>query len=318
MARERKLGMATRDAYGKTLVELGRKDSNIVVLDADLSKSTKTEFFFKTFPERFFNVGIAEANLVGIATGLAACGKIPFISSFACFLVCKGYEQLRMGVAFPEMNVKVVASHGGVSVGEDGASQQAIEDFALMLSLPKFVVMNPSDEVSAKALVEKAAYHKGPVYIRTGRPKTPIIYPENTKFEIGKGMVLREGSDVAIFATGLLVFEALVASDVLAEKGISASVIDIHTLKPIDRELIRAQALKTGAIVACEEHQVHGGLGSEISRVLGQESPVPTEFVAVQDTYAESGSPDELLEKYGLTSPAIVSAVQRVLKRKLK
>lgn len=314
--RERKLGMATRDAYGKTLVELGKKDPNVVVLDADLSKSTKTEFFSKAFPDRFFNVGIAEANLVGIATGLATCGKIPFISSFACFLVCKGYEQLRMGVAFPELNVKVVTSHGGISVGEDGASQQAIEDFALMLSLPKFVVMNPSDEVSAKALVEKAAYHNGPVYMRTGRPKTPVIYPEGTKFDIGKGIVLREGKDVAIFATGLLVFEALVASDLLAEKGISASVVDIHTLKPIDRGLIRKQAEKTGAIVSCEEHQIHGGLGSEIARVLGEESPVPMELVGVKDTYAESGSPDELLEKYGLTSPAIVKAAERVLKRK--
>ncbi len=314
--RERKLGMATRDAYGKTLVELGKKNPDVVVLDADLSKSTKTEFFFKAFPDRFFNVGIAEANLVGLATGLAACGKIPFISSFACFLVCKGFEQLRMGVAFPEMNVKVVTSHGGISVGEDGASQQAIEDFSLMLSLPKFVVMNPADEVSAKALVEKAAEHIGPVYIRTGRPKAPIVYPETAKFEIGKGVLLREGKDVVIFSTGILVFEALVASDLLAGKGISASVVDIHTLKPLDRELVCAQAAKTGAVVTCEEHQIHGGLGSEIARVLGQEAPTPIEYVAVQDTYAESGSPDELLEKYGLTASYIAMAAEKAARRK--
>src|SRR3989338_25090 len=316
--RERKMGLATRDAYGKTLVELGRKNRDIFVMDADLAKSTKTDFFAKEFPDRFINVGIAEANLVGIAAGLAACGKIPFISSFACFLICKGYEQFRMSVAFSELNVKVVVSHGGISVGEDGASQQSTEDFALMLSLPKFVVMNPSDEVSARALVEQAAKYQGPVFMRTGRPKYPVIYHEGTQFEIGKGMLLREGADLTIVATGILVFEALMASDILAERGISASVIDIHTLKPIDRELLRQQAEKTGAMVCCEEHSIYGGLGSVVASVMAEECPVPIAYFAVQDTFAESGRPDELIQKYGLTAANIVQTAEKVLSRKHK
>jgi len=318
MKLERKLGAATRDAYGKTLAELGKTNPNIIVLDGDLAKSTKTDSFRKAFPERFFNVGIAEANLVGIAAGLATCGKIPFISSFACFMMCKGYDQFRMAVAFPELNVKVVASHGGISVGEDGASQQSIEDFALAASLPNFTVLSPSDEVSTEVLVKKLAAHKGPVFMRTGRPKTPIIYKQGTDFEIGKGVKLRKGEDLTIFANGLLVFEALVAAEELAEKGIQAAVVDIHTIKPIDRDLIKAQAKETGAIVSCEEHQIYGGLGSIISEVVAQEAPVPMEFVAIQDTYAESGAPDELLERYGMTARNIVQAAERVLKRKKK
>jgi len=311
-----KLGMATRDAYGMALVELGKQDPNIVVLDADLSKSTKTEAFGKAFPDRFFNVGIAEANLVGIASGLAYSGKTPFISSFACFVVCKGYDQLRMSVAFPELNVKVVASHGGISVGEDGASQQSIEDLALATSLPNFVVMIPADEVAASALVEQAARHTGPVFIRTGRPKAPLVYERNATFKIGKGNVLREGRDVTIIAIGLLVFQALVAADRLAEQGIGAAVIDCHTVKPIDRDLIRTQAQVTGALVVCEEHQIYGGLGSVVARVVAQETPVPMEFIAIRDTYAESGMPDELFERYGLSASHIVQAVERVLARK--
>ncbi len=318
MAIEKKLGLATRDAYGKTLVELGKTNPNIVVLDADLSKSTKTEAFGKAYPDRFFNVGIAEANLVGIAAGLASSGKIPFISSFACFLICKGYDQLRMSVAFSELNVKVVASHGGISVGEDGASQQSIEDLALTTSLPGFTVIVPADEVSAKALVEQAAKHTGPVFIRTGRPKAPMVYAADAQFKIGKGNKLREGKDITIFALGLLVFEALQAADTLSKKGIEAAVIDLHTVKPIDRDLIRAQAQKTGAIVVCEEHQIYGGLGSTVSEVVAQEHPVPMEFVAIRDTFAESGTADELMEKYGLTAPHIVKAAQRVLSRKKK
>ena len=316
MIRERKLGAATRDAYGKVLVELGKKNPNIVVLDGDLSKSTKTELFGKTFPERFFNVGIAEANLVGIASGLAASGKIPFVSSFACFVVCKGYDQLRMAVAFSELNVKVVASHGGISVGEDGASQQSIEDLALAASLPHFVVMVPADEAATNALIPKVADHPGPVYVRTCRPKTPIVYGSNATFEIGKGNKLRDGKDVAIFALGLLVFEALVASDQLAERGVEASVIDLHTIKPIDRDLIVREAKRTGAIVTCEEHQIYGGLGSVVSEVVAQEFPVPMEFIAIHDTYAESGTGEELLDRYGLTAPHIVKAIEQVLKRK--
>jgi len=318
MAVEKKLGAATRDAYGKTLVELGRTNTNIVVLDADLSKSTKTEAFGKAYPDRFFNVGIAEANLVGIAAGLASSGKIPFVSSFACFVICKGYDQLRMSVAFPELSVKVVASHGGISVGEDGASQQSIEDLALTTSLPNFTVIVPADEVSAKALVELTAKHNGPVFMRTGRPKAPVVYGPDAKFQIGKGNQLREGKDIAIFALGLLVYEALAAADTLSKKGIEAAVIDLHTVKPIDRDLIRAQAQKTGAIVVCEEHQIYGGLGSAVAEVAAQECPVPMEFVAIRDTFSESGTADELMEKYGLTAPHIVKAAERVLSRKKK
>ena len=315
---ERKLGPATRDAYGKTLVELGKTNPNIVVLDGDLSKSTKTEFFSKSFPERFFNVGIAEANLVGIASGLASCGKIPFISSFACFLMCKGYDQLRMAVAFSELNVKVVASHGGISVGEDGASQQSIEDYALALTLPNFVVCVPADEVSMNVLLPQAAHHVGPIYIRTGRPKSPIIYNPGAKLELGKGVKLKDGNDVTLFAVGLLVFEALLAADQLAGKGIKAAVVDLHTLKPLDRDLIIKQAKQTGAAVVCEEHTIYGGLGSAVSEVIAEEHPVPVEFIAIHDTYAESGTGDELLERYALTAPYIVKAAERVVSRKQK
>ncbi len=313
---EKKLGPATRDAYGEVLVQLGRDNPNVVVLDADLSKSTKTAAFGEKFPERFFNVGIQEADMVGIAAGLASSGKIPFASSFACFLVCKSYDQLRMAVAFPELNVKLVASHGGISVGEDGASQQSIEDFALMTSLPGFVVLNPCDAVQAKALVLEAAKYKGPVYMRTGRPKTPVIYPPQTNFSIGKGIRLREGKDVTLIATGLLVFEALEAEEKLRAEGIEASVIDIHTLKPLDRELIIEEARKTHALVVAEEHQIWGGLGSAVARVVCQESPAAIEFVAIQDVFSESGKPEELLQKYGLTSAQIIKAAKKALSRK--
>ena len=318
MKLEKKLGAATRDAYGKALAELGKTNPNIIVLDGDLAKSTKTDAFRKVFPERFFNVGIAEANLVGIAAGLATCGKIPFISSFACFMMCKGYDQFRMSVAFPELNVKVVASHGGISVGEDGASQQSIEDLALAATLPNFAVLNPSDEISTEVLVKKIAAHKGPVFMRTGRPKAPVIYKQGTDFEIGKGTKLRSGEHLTIIATGLLVFEALAAAEELAEGGIEASVIDIHTIKPIDQKLIIEEAKKTGAIVTAEEHSIYGGLGSIVSETVARQCPVPMEFVAIKDTYAESGAPDELLDKYGLRAVNIVEAANRVVKRKKK
>ncbi len=318
MKLEKKLGAATRDAYGKALAELGKIDPSIVVLDGDLAKSTKTDNFRKVFPGRFFNVGIAEANMVGIAAGLASCGKTPFISSFACFMMCKGYDQFRMAVAFPKLNVKVVASHGGISVGEDGASQQSIEDLSLAASLPNFTVIVPADEVATEVLVKKLAAHKGPVFMRTGRPKAPIIYQQGTDFEIGKGVKLRKGKDLTIFAAGLLVFEALVAAEELADKGIQAAVVDLHTIKPIDRDLIKEQARETGAIVTCEEHQIYGGLGSIVSEVVAQEAPVPMEFVAIRDTYAESGTPEELLNRYGLTARHIFQAAERVLERKRK
>ena len=310
---EKKLGLATRDVYGKTLVELGRKNPDIVVLDADLSKSTKSYEFSKTFPERFFNVGIMEANLAGVASGLAACGKIPFISSFATFLISKSYDQLRMGVAFSELNVKVVGSHGGISVGEDGASQMSIEDFALTTSLPGFVVLNPSDEFCARALVEQTAEYQGPVFMRTGRPKAPIVHNAQTQFKIGKAVRVREGKDVSLIATGLLVYEALAAAEELAKQGIQASVVDFHTIKPLDEAMLIEEAKKTGHFVVAEEHQIWGGLGSAVARFVSTRQPCRMEFVAIQDTFAESGQPDELLEKYQLTAPAIIKAAKRTL-----
>jgi len=312
---QKKYGKATRDAYGEVIIEMGRENPNIVVLDADLSKSTKTAKFGETFPDRFFNVGIMEANLVGVASGLAACGKIPFISSFATFLISKGYDQLRMGVSYSELGVKVVASHGGISIGEDGASQMSIEDLALTSTLPGMSVMVPADEFSARALIRQSAEIPGAVYIRTGRPKAPLIYDASSKFEIGKANRLRSGKDVSIVANGLLVYEALEAAEELEKLGIQAGVIDMHTVKPIDEQMLLEEARKTGHIVVAEEHQIWGGLGSAVARFLSQHHPCKMEFVAIQDTYAESGLPDEVMEKYGLTAPYVVKAAQRVLKK---
>lgn len=312
----RKMGAASRDAYGKALIELGKENKDVIVMDADLSKSTRTEAFGKAYPDRFFDIGIQESNLVGVASGLASCGKIPFISSFAAFLMCKGYEQLRVAVAFSELGVKVVTSHGGISVGEDGASQQSVEDFALALTLPGFTVIVPSDEHSAKALIKKAAFHKGPVYVRTSRAKAAMVYDEKTNFEIGKGIQLRSGKDVTLVATGLLVFEALEAAERLEKQGIDASVVDIHTLKPIDKDLLIAEANRTGAFVVAEEHLVFGGLGSVVAQVTSQHSPVHIEYVGMNDTYAESGPPDALFKKYGLTSENIAEAAKRAVSRK--
>lgn len=314
---EKKLGKATRDAYGAALLELGRANPNVVVLDADLSKSTKTFEFGQKFPERFFNVGIMEANMAGVASGLAAAGKVPFISSFACFLMCKAYDQLRMGAAFSELNVKVVTSHGGISVGEDGASQMSIEDIALATTLPGFVVMIPADEFSTRALVLQAAAHEGPVYIRTSRPKSPILYNPETKFEIGKAIRLREGKDVTLVANGLLVFEALEAARLLQRSGIQAAVIDMHTIKPLDQEILKQEAKKTGHIVVAEEHQIWGGLGSAVARYLSETVPCRMGFCAIQDTYAESGTPEGLFDKYGLSAPHITKAAKKILGKSL-
>ena len=313
---EKKLGLATRDAYGQILLELGKRDPKIVVLDGDLSCSTRTGLFAKAFPDRFFNVGISEANMVGLAGGLAASGKIPFVSSFSCFVTCKAYDQLRMAVAVPHLNVKVVASHGGISVGEDGTSQQSIEDVALMTSLPGFTVIVPADEHATRALIAEAAQMPGPVYVRTGRPKAPLVHEAGTRFSIGKGILVRPGRDVTIAANGLLVFEALAAAEELEAAGVSAAVVDLHTVKPLDEALIAAQAKQTGAFVTAEEHQIWGGLGSAVARALAKTHPVPMEFVAIQDTYAESGKPEELFAKYGLTAREIVQAVKRAIARK--
>ncbi|MEI7751773.1 MAG: transketolase family protein [Candidatus Omnitrophota bacterium] len=312
---EKKLGKATRDAYGETLLEIAKIHPEVVVMDADLSKATKSVIFAEKFPERFINVGIQEANLVGVAVGLASCGKIPFISSFASFLVSKGFDQFRMGVAFSELNVKVIGSHGGISVGEDGASQMSIEDIALMTSLPGFVVIVPSDEVCTRALTLETAKYVGPVYIRTGRPKAPILYKAGTDFKIGKGVRLREGKDLTIIANGLEVFEALEAAEQLAEEGISASVIDMHTVKPLDTDLILEEARRTGHVLVAEEHQIWGGLGSAVATFLAKKHPCKMGFVAIQDTFAESGQAEELLEKYGLTHPHIIKAAKKILGR---
>jgi transketolase len=313
---ELKMGIATREAYGQALVELGKANPNVVVLDADLAKSTFSVKFQKEFPERFFTVGIAEANMVSIASGLALAGKLPFASSFAVFLCDKGYDQLRMCVAYPRVNAKYVGSHGGISIGEDGPSQQAVEDYALMCALAGFVVLSPSDEFCARALVHRMAEHDGPVYMRTGRPKAPIIYGPSDKFEIGKAKQHGAGRDVAIIACGMEVGYALQAQAQLADEGINARVLDMHTIKPVDEAAVARAAEECGAIVTAEEHLLDGGLGSQVARAVGKSRPVPMEFVGIDNTYAESATPDQLMEKYGLTAPYIVKAVKAVLKRK--
>ncbi|MGE0404856.1 MAG: transketolase family protein [Candidatus Korobacteraceae bacterium] len=313
---ELKMGPATREAYGAALVEVGKKNPNVIALDADLMKSTFSVKFAKEFPDRFYTVGIAEANMVGIAAGLAFTGKIPFASSFAVFLMDKGYDQLRATVAYPKANAKFVGSHSGISIGEDGPSQMSVEDIALACGLPGFVVLVPSDEACTKALVHQMAEHVGPCYLRTGRPKAAIIYGADEKFEIGKAKQHGNGRDVAIVACGLEVGQALLAQSQLEDEGISTRVLDMHTIKPLDREALARAAEECGAIVSAEEHLLDGGLGSQVARALSEIRPVPMEYVGVRDTYAESGTPDQLIERYGLTAPYIVQAVKRVLKRK--
>ena len=313
---EVKLGAATREAFGRTLVELGRENQDIVVCDADLSHSTMTTYFAKEFPGRFFSCGIAEANMVGIGAGLASAGKIPFVSSFSAFVMTKGFEQLRVCAAYPKVNLKVVGTHSGISIGEDGPSQMSVEETALACALVGFVVLAPADEAATKALVRLAAAHVGPVFVRTGRPKVPIVYGADQKFEIGKAIQVVEGSDVAIIANGLLVAQAILAAEALESEGISARVIDMHTVKPIDREAIGRAAAETGAIVVAEEHLVDAGLGVRVAQVVAETAPCPMEFVGIHDTYAESGQPDELLEKYGLVARDVAAAVRKVVARK--
>jgi transketolase len=298
----RPLGEATREAYGKALAELGRENPNIVVLDGDLSKSTMTKYFAQEFPDRFFNVGIAEANMVGIAAGLAASGKIAFASSFACFVMCKGLDQLRLAVAYSGNNVKIVGTHGGISIGEDGVSQMGHEDIGLALSLPGFVVMVPADGAETRAAVRAAAEHVGPVYIRVGRPKAPIVYESSCPdFQIGKAITLREGRDVTLIANGLMVAAALDAAEQLEQQGISARVLDMHTVRPLDEEAVEKAARETRAIVVAEEHLVFTGLGSQVAMAVAKRHPVPIRFIGLTD-YAESGAPEALMRKYGLTA----------------
>ena len=310
------MGKATREAYGDALLELGKANTDVVAIDADLAKSTFSWTFGKQFPERFFNIGIQEANMVGVASGLASSGKVPFISSFAAFVLCKGFDQLRMGAAYPHLNVKVAGSHGGISIGEDGVSQQSVEDVALACALPGFVVCIPSDEHSMKAAVHAAAAHRGPVYLRLGRPKAPIVHDANVKFAFGRAIQLRDGGAVTIIANGLLVAQALIAAHELAQRGVEARVLDMHTVKPIDADAIARASRDTGAIVVAEEHLHAGGLGAAVAQALAASAPAPMESVDLGDRYAESGKPDDLMKKYGMLARDIVAAVDRVLPRK--
>ena len=296
---------ATREAYGKTLVELGEKNDKVLVLDADLAAATKTGMFKKAFPERFIDVGIAEGNLMGVAAGLAATGHIVFASSFAMFAAGRAFEQVRNSIGYPHLNVKIGATHAGISVGEDGASHQCCEDIALMRSIPGMVILNPADDVEARACVLAAAEHEGPVYMRFGRLAVPRVFDESYKFEIGKGAVLTEGDDVTIVATGLMVNEALLAAESLKADGISARVVNIATIKPIDREIIVESAKKTGAIVTAEEHNILGGLGSAVAEVVCETVPVPVLRVGVEDVFGKSGPAVELLHIYGLDAQHI-------------
>ncbi len=307
-----KLGKATRDAFGDALRALGDKYPDVVVVDADVGNSTRTEVFALAFPDRAFNVGIAESNLVSVAGGLAGAGKTPVVASFACFLMCNAYDQIRMSVAFPGLNVKLVGSHAGISIGEDGPSQMGIEDVSLACSLPGVTVIVPSDGISAAAATEAMLQHQGPVYLRLGRPKVAEIYQHGCHFEIGKAQVVREGDDATVIANGLMVAAALDAAQILQKEGVSLRVIDMATVKPIDEDAILRAARETGRIVVAEEHLAHGGLGSCVASVVTRVAPVPMAYVNLGDCFAESGDPDGLLVKYGLTPQAIVEAVRKV------
>jgi transketolase len=310
-----KMGKATRDAFGDALKDLGTKYPQVVVVDGDVGNSTRTEVFAKAFPQRAFNVGIAESNMVSVAGGLAASGKIPVVASFSCFLLCNAYDQIRMSVAFPALNVKLVGSHAGISIGEDGPSQMGIEDVALACTLPGVTVIVPADAVSTRKATEAILEHNGPTYLRLGRPKVPEIYTNGCDFAIGKAITLRDGDDVTLIANGLMVAMALDAAHELQAKGISARVLDMHTAKPIDEQAIAKAARETGAIVVAEEHLAAGGLGAAVAMTVARSTPVPMGFVNLGDVYAESGDPDGLLEKYGLTSAAIVEAARKVCQR---
>lgn len=304
--------MATRAAYGKALVEMGAKNPNLVVMDADLSKSTMTAEFSKAYPERFFNMGIAEQNLYGTAAGLALSGKTVCASTFAMFASGRAFEIIRNSIGYTGANVKVCATHAGITVGEDGASHQTFEDLALMRTIPGMTVVNPSDGVSAKKLLKQVVDFEGPAYVRLGRAAVPVFYDETADIKLGKGNVLREGKDVTVIATGIMVAEAMEAASELAEEGVDVRVIDMHTIKPLDEDIIIKAAKETGKIVTAEEHSVIGGLGSAVAEVLCKKCPARMEMVGQQDTYGESGKPDELKEKYGMTAAAIVEAVREI------
>jgi transketolase len=306
----------TRSGFGAGLLELGRSNQNVIGLCADLTGSLKMDAFQKEFPDRFFQVGIAEANMIGVAAGLAAGGKIPFTGTFANFSTGRVYDQIRQSVAYSEQNVKICASHAGLTLGEDGATHQILEDIGLMKMLPNMVVINPCDYNQTKAATIAIADYVGPVYLRFGRPKWPVFTDPDQKFEIGKAWHIQEGSDVSIFATGHLVWKAIEAAATLKDSGISAEVINIHTIKPLDDAAILESVAKTGCVVSAEEHQMNGGLGDSICQLLARNNPKPVEMVAVNDQFGESGVPEQLLEKYGLGTQNIVDAVHRVIARK--
>ena len=308
--------IATREAYGKALVELGKIDERVVVLDADLAEATKTVYFKKEFPDRFFDCGIAEANMIGVAAGLSTTGKIPFASTFAMFASGRAFEQIRNTVGYPHLNVKICATHAGITVGEDGATHQCLEDLALMRTIPGMTIINPADAVEARAAVMAAANFDGPVYMRFGRAAVPTIFGDDYKFEIGKGSVLAQGSDVTIAATGIMVEQALAARELLASEGICAEVINIATIKPIDKALLYASASKTGAVVTAEEHNVIGGFGSAVCEALAESCPVPVLRVGTQDVFGRSGKVPPLLEMYGLTAENIASRAKLAVSMK--
>ncbi len=309
--------VSLREAYGKALLELGRENKDIVALDADLSKSTMTQFFAKEFSDRFFDCGIAEQNMVGIAAGLAASGKIPFASSFAVFVPGRCFDQIRMSIAYSRFNVKLVVTHGGISVGEDGVSNQSVEDLSLICSLPGFTVIVPADAIETVQAVKAVAAYDGPCYVRLCRPKVALVNDNGYHFNLGKAVTMRQGKDVTIIAIGIMVAAALEAASGLKQEGIDCGVLNMSTLKPIDEAAIIRVVTSSGAIVTAEEHLEHGGLSSLVAQVVARHQPVPIEFVAIKDTYAESGKADELLQKYGLTAKDIKQAVHAVLKRKL-
>ncbi len=307
--------IATRASYGNALAALGAEFENLIVLDADLAGATQTGVFKKVFPERHIDCGIAEANMMGIAAGLSTCGKVPFASSFAMFAAGRAFEQVRNSIGYPHLNVKIGATHAGISVGEDGASHQCNEDIALMRTIPGMVIINPADDVEARAAVRAAYEYEGPVYLRFGRLAIPVFNDEETyKFELGKGVLLKEGSDVTIVATGLCVGEALVAADLLAAEGISAEVINIHTIKPLNEELNLASAKKTGKVDAVEEPSVIGGLGSAVCDLLSEKQPAPVKKIGMQDRFGESGPATELIKKYGLDAASIAAEVVTFVK----
>jgi transketolase len=306
-------GLPTRKAFGEALKEMGGENQNLVVLDGDVGNSTRTHHFRDAYPDRFFNVGIAESNMIGAASGLWAAGKDVLAASFACFLMCNAYDQIRMSIAFPKANVKLVGSHSGISIGEDGPSQMGIEDIALASCLPNFAVLVPADASSARGLTRAMLRYEGPVYLRTGRPEVPIVYADEARFEIGKANQVRNGRDVTLIACGLMVSAALEAAQALSEQGIEARVLDMHTIKPLDIPAIERAARETGGIVTAEEHLLRGGLGAAVAQVVAERHPVPMTFVGIADRYAESGEPQDLLRKYGLMPGDIAQAARRTL-----